>query len=88
MSIFKKYLAGWTFRTSRPNFDVGEEIRVTVNEFEDGRGMARIGDSKLYIDDCPREAVDMRVMVDITDWDTDTNVGEGTYLETVSKASF
>lgn len=88
MSIFSKYLAGWTFRTSRPNFEPGAEIRVTVNGFEDGRGMARIGDSVLHIDECPRGAVDKRVMVHIDDWDTTDNTGEGTYLETVGESSF
>ncbi len=88
MSIFEKYLAGWTFRTARPNFEPGDEIRVTVNGFEDSRGMARIGDSKLYIDECPEAAVDKRVMVKVDDWNPDEHVGEGTYLETVGQASF
>lgn len=88
MSIISKYLKGWTFRTSRPDFEPGTEIRVTVNGFDDGRGRARIGDSLLHIDECPEEAVDKRVMVHIDDWDTDNHVGEGTYLETVGEASF
>jgi len=88
MSVREKYLAGWTFRTKTPDFEVGEEIRVIVNEQEDSVAKARIGDSMLRITEAPKNLVNKYVKVEIDEWDTDSHSGEGTYLETVGESSF
>jgi hypothetical protein len=88
MSIFEKYLAGWSFRTRYPDYEVGETIEAMVTEMLDGKAKARIGDSMLRIKDAPEGSENMRVLVEIDEWDTEEHVGEGTYLETVGESSF
>ncbi|WP_247730969.1 DUF7513 family protein [Halovivax limisalsi] len=34
MSLFEKYFAGWTFRTSTPSLTVGDEVNVFLHRYE------------------------------------------------------
>lgn len=88
MSMFDAIFAGWSFRTKFPDFEPGETIEVMVTTVSDGEVKARIGDSVLTIDDSPKNPLHTRVMVEVTDWDTDGHHGRGTYLETVGESSF
>ncbi|MEF8881238.1 MAG: hypothetical protein V5A34_01780 [Halapricum sp.] len=88
MSILQKWLAGWSFRTSTPDFEPGLTIEVMVTAVDDGHATARIGDSTLRIDGAPADALYTRILVEIDAWDVDANAGESTYLETVGKSSF
>ncbi|WP_418279891.1 DUF7513 family protein [Halorubrum sp. DTA98] len=88
MSIFEKYLAGWSFRTRYPDYEPGEVIEVMVTSTTDGKAKARIGDSILRIADAPENALHTRVTVEIDEWDAEDHIGEGTYIETVGKSSF
>lgn len=88
MSIVEKYLAGWEFRTRNPDYEVGETIEVMVTSMIDGKAKARIGDSILRIKDVPEGSENMRVTVEIEEWDTEDHIGEGTYLETVGESAF
>jgi hypothetical protein len=88
MSVLEKYLAGWTFRTKFPDFEPGEEIEVMVTGSEDGEAKARIGDSVLRIHEAPGNLLHKRVTVEITEWDSEGHMGEGTYIETVGESSF
>jgi hypothetical protein len=88
MSVLEKWLAGWTFRTRQPDFEPGETIEVMVTSMVDGKAKARIGDSVLRIAEPPEEAENLRVLVEIEEWDSEDHIGDGTYLETVGESSF
>ncbi len=88
MSVFDKWLAGWSFRTRQPDFEPGETIEVMVTSMIDGKAKARIGDSILRIDDAPAGSLNMRVLVEIDEWDAEDHIGESTCLETVGESSF
>ena len=88
MTVREKWLAGWTFRTNKPDFEPGETIEVMVTSMADGKAKARIGDSILRIAEAPEGSQNMRVLVEIDEWDSEDHIGEGTYLETVGESSF
>jgi hypothetical protein len=88
MSFVDKYMAGWKFRTTTPDYDPGEEIEVMVTSMKDGKAKARIGDSVLRIKDAPEGALNMRLLVEVDEWDTEDHIGEATYLETIGESAF
>ncbi|MFB6085476.1 MAG: hypothetical protein ABEJ84_01505 [Halodesulfurarchaeum sp.] len=88
MSVREKWFAGWSFRTGYPDYKPGETIEVMVTSMMDGKAKARIGDSILRIADAPEGSENMRVLVEIDEWDDEDHIGEGTYLETVGESSF
>ncbi|CDK39986.1 hypothetical protein DM2_832 [Halorubrum sp. DM2] len=92
MSVFDKFLAGFSFRGSTPDYAVGDTIEVMVTgtegDGERGAAVARIGDSTLRIEDAPADAVNTRVLVDVTSWDETEHRGVGTYRKTVGESAF
>ena len=93
MSVVDKFLAGWSFRASTPDYAAGDVLEVMVTGVEGGAGeaktpVARIGDSTLRIEDAPDDAVDTRVVVDVESWDDATHTGRATYRETVGESAF
>lgn len=88
MSLLEKWLAGWSFRTRTPAFDPGRSIEVMVTAMDGDHAIARIGDSTFQIDGTPNDALHTGVLVDIEQWEADTNTGRGTYRETVGTSSF
>ena len=94
MSVFDKFLAGWSFRGSTPDYAVGDVLEVMVTGVEDGGGagggtaVARIGDSTLRIEGASADAVDTRVLVEVESWDESAHRGVGTYRETVGGGAF
>lgn len=88
MSFVEKYMSGWKFRTRYPAYEPGETIEVMVTGMTDGKANARIGDSILRIKDAPEDSENMRVLVEIDEWDDEDHIGEGTYLETVGESAF
>jgi hypothetical protein len=88
MSFVEKYMSGWKFRTTTPDYEVGETIEAMITSMPDGKAKARIGDSVLRIQDAPEDALNTRVLVEIDEWDTEDHIGEGTYLETVGESAF
>jgi hypothetical protein len=89
MSILEKYLAGWTFRSNKPSFDVGDEVELFVTGRENGAQIARVGDSKLRLDgDAPDGLLDKRVRLKVTSFDDGDHVGEAEYLESVGESAF
>lgn len=81
MSVLEKYIKGLRFRTNRPSFDPGDEVRLFVTGFEDGTAVARVGDSVLRLPDVPEELVDSQVDLRVETFDTDTYVGEASRIE-------
>jgi hypothetical protein len=88
MSVMEKWLAGWTFRTAKPDYEAGEEIEVMVTSMQGDTAKARIGDSVLRISGAPGDALNTRVLVEVDEWDSEDHIGEGTYLETVGESAF
>lgn len=89
MSLLKKYLKGWSFRTTRPTFEAGEEISVFITGSEDGSAIARIGDTKLRVQNVPDgEMIDTRVRLRVTQFNENDHVGEAEYVETVGESAF
>jgi len=94
VSRLDKFLAGWSFRGSTPDYEPGDTLEVMVTGVEGGDGagggtaVARIGDSMLRIEDAPADALNTRVLVDVDSWDESAHRGIGTYRETVGKSAF
>ena len=90
MSVFDKFLAGWSFRGSAPDYAAGDaiEVMVTGEGERSGEVVARIGDSTLRIEGAPADAVDTRVVVDVESWDDSAHAGRATYRKTVGESAF
>ncbi|GAB7010412.1 DUF7513 family protein [Halorubrum trueperi] len=88
MSRFEKFLAGWSFRGSTPDYDPGDVIEVMVTGDEGGETVARIGNSTLRIEGAPADALNTRVLVAVETWDETAHAGTGSYRETVGESSF
>lgn len=94
MSVFDKFLAGFSFRGSTPDYAPGDVLEVMVTGVEDdagagdGTAIARIGDSTLRIEGAPADAVNTRVLVDVESWDETEHRGVGRYRETVGESAF
>lgn len=75
----------WTFRTSTPSFEEGEEFVVEVNDFDSARGepVARIGDSRLFLPDLDQEAKGALIQLRVTSFDSDNNTGTAERIETI-----
>ena len=93
MSVFDKFLAGWSFRASTPDYAAGDVLEVMVTGVAGGAGeaktpVARIGDSTLRIEGAPDDAINTRIIVDVESWDDAAHSGRATYRKTVGKSAF
>ncbi|WP_248896698.1 DUF7513 family protein [Haloplanus halobius] len=82
-----KLLAGWSFRTNKPTYDAGDELTAFVTGYEDGEARVRIGDTIITLPDAEPGLVDRRVRLRVTEFDTETAVGQGEVLEIVDPAA-
>jgi hypothetical protein len=88
MSVWEKYTKGWTFRTSRPTFEVGEELDVFVTGFEGETAIVRVGDTILRVPDAPRDALDKRVRLRVESFDDNDHDGTATLLDVVGEGTY
>ena len=88
MSLISKYLKGWSFRSRRTSFTVGEEIDVFLTGVRDGAVVARVGDTIIRVPDANPAYVDTRCRVRITDFDDGDATGEATFLQKVGESAF
>ncbi len=89
MSLFTKYLKGWTFRSTTPSFDVGDEIAVFIAETNsEGHGHAYVGDTEFTVEGAGLDTVEKRVLVRVTEFDETTATGRGEFLEVVGESSY
>ncbi len=79
---------GWSFRTSKPLFDSGDEITAFVTGYEGGKPVARIGDTVLRIDDAPEGVMDTKVRLRIDEFDPQSHTGGASCLETLEAEAF
>jgi hypothetical protein len=80
MSRFDAFTAGWSFRTTTPSFEPGEEITAFVTGYENDSGVARIGDTILTLTDAAPELVDTQVQLRIEEFDESDHTGRATVL--------
>ncbi len=88
MSLLDKYLAGWTFRTNKPEFDSGEEIDVYLTKYENGTARARVGDTILNVEGAPRDALDTRVRLRVEEFDANDHEGRATFVKALDGETF
>ena len=90
MSFLSKYLKGWQFRTTNPTLEPGSEVNVFLTEYDpaENQGIAFVGDTRLYVTNTSPEHVGKRLRVTVTEFDTETSVGHGEFLEVVGESSY
>jgi hypothetical protein len=91
MSRFSAFTEGWSFRSSTPTFERGQEIAAFVTGRENGTQIARIGDTVLRLDTADEgdeDLLDTRVRLRVEDFDTDDHTGRATVLERLGGSSF
>lgn len=89
MNFITKYLKGWSFRTNRPTFDSGQEITAVITGVDgNGVAIARIGDSKLQVENAPKTAIDARARLKVTTFDDAESTGTAEFLDVVGEGTF
>ncbi|MFC7072255.1 hypothetical protein ACFQJ7_05130 [Halovenus rubra] len=90
MSLLSRFLVGATFRTSEPEFDIGEEIEVYVTDYDEDsdKVFARVGQSQLRFTDATKDLVGCRVLARVEQYDTAQNRGAAIHLETIEQSSW
>lgn len=79
---FDKLLAGWTFRTSTPDYEVGDELTAFVTGSNGSTPVVRIGDTIIRLPDAATDGplVDKRVRLRVTEFDPRSHEGAGELL--------
>jgi hypothetical protein len=90
MSLFDKYLAGWQLRTTKPRLEPGTEVTLVVTDYDNeaDAAVARVGDTRIRIEDTSSDIVDMRVRVEITDFDDNDHAGTAELVEVVGETMY
>ena len=90
MSLFDKYLKGWSFRTTRPSLEPGSTIDVFLAEYDavEDAGLAYLGDTKLHVEGATPEHVEQQIRVKVTEFDSNGGVGRGEFVEVVGDSSY
>lgn len=90
MSLLKKYLTGWQFRTTTPDFEVGEEYRVVITGYDETEqlAMARVGDTVLYLENTQPDHVDTVAKIRITEFDENEHTGSAEVVDIVGKTTY
>jgi hypothetical protein len=81
----EKLLAGWTFRTSTPVYEPGEELTAFVTGVNGSTPVVRIGDSIIRLPDTNGDGdlVEKRVTLKVTEFDAQRHEGTGEVLSVV-----
>ncbi|WP_117591365.1 DUF7513 family protein [Haloprofundus halophilus] len=95
---FRKLLAGWTFRTSTPSYDVGDRLVAYVTGVDGDTPVVRIGDTVLRLAttaddvelDPDGELLDRKVRIRVDSFDAASHRGTAELLAVLdrSEASF
>jgi hypothetical protein len=86
MSLRKKYLAGWRFRSRKPSFEPGAELVAYVTDTNGEGSVVRIGDSVLELDE--GVPADAKIRLRVTAFDEETHEGEAELLDVLGTATF
>jgi len=87
-SLLRKYLKGWSFRSTTPTFEPGDEIEAFLTGVRDGVPIARVGDTVLEVPDAPSGMVDSRIAVRVTGFDAGEHEGTAEFVEKVGESAF
>lgn len=84
------FFKGWSFRTSTPDFEVGQEFAGFVTGFdaEEGVALVRVGDTVLRILDGSADLIDTRVRLRVEEFDTNDHTGSAIVLEQIGEESY
>lgn len=91
MNILDMFFSGWRFRSPFPSFEEGEEITVTLSDYDEQEGTvyARIGDSKIYTDDdLSSDDIGKQVHIRVTEFDPNNHAGRATVLERIGEEMY
>jgi hypothetical protein len=90
MSLLGKVFTGWQLRTTKPRLEPGQEVTLVVTDYdhEADAAVARVGDTRIRIEDTSSDIVDMRVRVEITDFDDNDHVGTAELREIVGETMY
>jgi len=90
MNFLGKYTRGWSFRTTRPSLDAGSTVDVFIAEHDaaEDAGLAFVGDTKLYVEGSTPEHVEQQVRVEVSEYDSNSGVGRGEFVEVVGDSSY
>jgi hypothetical protein len=90
VSLVEKYLHGWQFRSTTPNFEVGGDYQVvlTGSDETERAAVARLGDSKIDVDDTDRDYVDTIAQVRVTEFDYDDKARRAELLDVVGETTY
>lgn len=77
-----KVLAGWTFRTSKPVYETGEELTAFVTGANESTPVVRIGDTIITLTGTEGHGrlIDRRVRFRVTEFDSERHEGTGELL--------
>jgi hypothetical protein len=78
-----KLLAGWTFRTSTPVYDVGDELIAFVTSSNGKTPIVRVGDTVISLPGANenKSLVDKRVRIRVTEFDPRSHEGAAELLQ-------
>jgi len=67
MSVLDKFLNGFSFRTSHPSFEEGEQITAYMTGYSEGpkQGVIRVGDTVITVRNASPEQVGKLVTVEL-----------------------
>ncbi|MFW6060020.1 MAG: DUF7513 family protein [Phycisphaeraceae bacterium] len=83
MSAWRSLITGWSFRTSTPDFEVGQRIRAYLSNYDEQEkvGVARIGDTLLKVRGVGPAQVEQLVELRVTQFDAQAHRGEAERVE-------
>lgn len=91
MKVLDMFFSGWQFRSPSPNFEEGDEITVTLSDYDEKEESvyARIGDSTVYTDDSlSPDDIGKQVRLRVTEFESDDHTGRAEVLQIVSESEF
>lgn len=80
--MIAKLFGNWRFRTARPTFAPGDEIRAYLTGFDParGEGTARIGDSVLTVESASAAQVDQLVELRVESFNVASAAGRAVLI--------
>lgn len=84
------WFQSWTFRTSTPNLEPDDVVEVLTMTYEESSQLllARIGDTRIYIEDGSPDMVNRSVKVRIIEFDSKKHEGKAELIRVGKKAGF
>jgi hypothetical protein len=91
LNFIDMFFSGWQFRGSSPSFEEGDEITVTLSDYDENEESvyARIGDSVLYTEgDLSTDDIGKQVRAKVTEFEPNDHVGRIEVIQVVKESEF